>query len=522
MRIVHPTLLAFFFCSGTANAQIAFGGRPYSFTHTLQQAPVVTMPEVDVAALVAEDEAREASGIKGPWRFGFNHAVDLDLHNSGAWEQLSNGDRLWRLTLECPGALSINLEFHDYVVPEGGRVFIFNDAGDHLGAFTAESNPGHTILGVTQIAGERITIEYHEPAEVAGEGQLRIGQVTHGYRDVLGQFRDLGDSGSCNRNVICPQGDLWRDQIRSVALITVGGSAMCTGQLINNCEEDGTPYFLTARHCIFGSVNSWVFRFNWDSPQCAQNMNGPTGQTVSGATLKVQNSATDVALLELNSVPPAAYDVFYTGWDRSPSPPSSVVGIHHPSGDVKKISHEDQAVTATTQSGGTSGNLNYWKVAAWDDGTTEGGSSGSGLWSNNGLLIGQLWGGQASCSFNFNDYYGRFDLSYTHLAPWLGQCGDQLQGYPLSGTSVVEENKPLEGSIIFPNPTTGELTITLPKGLNGTHMRIFDGTGRMVMEHGFQSDGNLNVDLAHLQDGVHFIQLIGEGYNRTERVVLSR
>ena len=54
------------------------------------------------------------------------------------------------------------------------------------------------------------------------------------------------DSGSCNNNVICPEGDPWRDQIRSVAMITVGGSGFCTGQLINNCANDGTPYFLTA------------------------------------------------------------------------------------------------------------------------------------------------------------------------------------------------------------------------------------------------------------------------------------
>src|SRR5690606_10985800 len=134
----------------------------------------------------------------------------------------------------------------------------------------------------------------------------------------------------------CPEGDPWRDQIRSVAMMVVGGSGLCTGQLINNCAEDGTPYFLTANHCLGGSTNNWVFRFNWESPSCNQNQNGPTNQSVTGATLKANSAGSDVALLQLNSTPPAGYNVYYSGWDRSGTASTSNVGIHHPSGDIKK------------------------------------------------------------------------------------------------------------------------------------------------------------------------------------------
>src|SRR5690606_30130009 len=225
LRSVLP--VAYLFWSSLAAAQISFGGRAIGL---LEQGPrlpapaTAVMPTVDVAALIAEDEARHAQGIKGPYRFGFNHATDLSLENSGTWHMLRNGDRVWRLAIECPGAYSINFEFHDYLVPEGARVFVYNDMGDQLGAFTAESNPGHASLGVSLLPGSRITVEYHEPRAVAGQGRLRIGQVTHGYRDVFGVDRDFGDSGGCNINVICPEGDNWRDQIRSVARIVVGGS----------------------------------------------------------------------------------------------------------------------------------------------------------------------------------------------------------------------------------------------------------------------------------------------------------
>ncbi|MCB0771582.1 MAG: hypothetical protein KDC00_14370, partial [Flavobacteriales bacterium] len=219
----------------SVHAQIEFGGKPYGTDHSnaLPEAPVEVMPAVDAEALLAEDALRLQESKQGPFRFGFNHAVDLGLINSGVWSTMSNGDRVWRLGIRCPEAYSINFVFDRYVVPEGAKVFVYNEADVVIGGFTAASNPGHTVLGVTQVPGERITVEYVEPATVQGRAELHINQVTHAYRDVVGSAPSLNESGSCNNNVICPEGDPWRNQIRSVAMITVGGSGFCTGQLIN-------------------------------------------------------------------------------------------------------------------------------------------------------------------------------------------------------------------------------------------------------------------------------------------------
>jgi V8-like Glu-specific endopeptidase len=231
---------------------------------------------------------------------------------------------------------------------------------------------------------------------------LHINQVTHAYRDLLGLMKGLGDSGTCNNNVICPEGDPWRDEIAAVAMITVGGSGICTGTLINNCANDGTPYFLTANHCTSGSnVGTWGFRFNWESPTCTPTTNGPTNQTVAGATLLVNSAGSDVALLQLNTTPPASYNVKYAGWDATGTAPTSVTCIHHPSGDIKKISFENNAVVT-----GSFGGAQCWHILAWDDGTTEPGSSGSGLWNQDHHLVGQLFGGEAACANNVNDYFG--------------------------------------------------------------------------------------------------------------------
>ncbi len=436
IRVISIAVVTVFtFASGNmASAQIAFGGKALGLTPgrtLLAPLRTVTLPTVDREALLAEDAVNLALGIKGPFRFGFNHAVDVDMNTDGSWTTLRNGDRVWWMGIRCPEAFSINFIFSEYVVPEGASVFVYNDAGQQLGAFTANSNGGRPTMGVTQLPGDHITIEYQEPVALAGEGRLHISQVTHGYRDIFGMLRDLGDSGSCNINVICPDGDEWRDQIRAVAMCTTNGSGFCTGTLMNNCAEDGTPYFLTANHCLDPDVANWTFRFNWDSPDCDPTVNGPIDQTVSGCQLLVNSGGTDVALLQLNTAPPEEYEVFYSGWDHSTTPSLNMTGIHHPRGDIKKISHSNGAAVLGTFSG-----ADCWRVSLWDDGTTEPGSSGSGLWNQNKHLVGQLFGGAANCANSVDDYYGRLDVSWPLLEEWLGgTCGDTLGGF--GGTIVI-------------------------------------------------------------------------------------
>ncbi len=417
-------------------AQIEQGGVPYSFSRASElPMPVgVHLPPLDLVALAAEDAVNDQNKSV-PYRFGYNHSVNLGINNSGTWTTLADGTRVWRLGIECPGAISINFEFDSFLIPNGAKVFVMDPSGKHIGAFTNANDHGEHVLGVQPVHGPYITVEYSVPPGVA-PGHLHIHQVTHGYRDVFKYARGLGDSGSCNNNVVCPEGTPWADQIRSVAMIVVSGSGICTGTLINNCASNGTPYFLTANHCLPGNLNvsTWVFRFNWNSPTCTPTTNGPTNQTVSGATLLTNSAGSDVALLQLSSAPPAAYNVYYSGWDRSGTAPTNATCIHHPQGDIKKISFENNAATTATY-----GSAACWRIAAWDDGTTEPGSSGSGLWDQNKRLVGQLYGGEATCTNNVNDYFGRFAVSYSSLTTWLGNCGNTINGYdPNSPTLALD------------------------------------------------------------------------------------
>jgi hypothetical protein len=433
---IFTTVLCFcFFCfSSFIIAQTTNKGYPTSWLikQQLRAAEYHKMPAFDLAKQQKIDAINDASG-QHPWQFGYEHQVQLNLSNSGTWNTLPNGDRIWQIEFESENALSLNLLFDDFYMPVGASMYIFNPQSKEIrGAYTAANNNADRMLGTTLLQGQNMILEYYEPYAQKGQGQLSVSMVVHGYRnlgsyDYVKAIKGLNDAGDCNHDVLCPLGIGWENQINSVAMIIVGGSGSCTGALINNTSNDGTPYFLSANHCGT-SPGNWVFRFNWDSPVavCAQNSNsqdpgGPYNE-INGATLKANNSGSDFALMELNNTPSG--NVYYAGWDRSGNPVTQTTGIHHPRGDVKKICRDDDAPVSLNWNGAAS-----WEVSDWDQGVTEPASSGSPLFDQNQLLIGQLYGGGAACNGtndnNQDDNYGRFSTSWdganasSRLKDWL-------------------------------------------------------------------------------------------------------
>ena len=399
-------IIKFILVSTICFCQVAIESTPKSFSiEDNTSIPIQILPEFDVDVFLEEDENEMRSTDIKPYRFANPIDVDLNMENSGIWTSLDDGSYVWRLAIESTGAHSLNLIYDTFNIPEGAEFFVYSANKEMvLGAFTNYNHKPHGGFSTAPVKGDRVILEYNEPFNASFRGTINIDIVAHDYRNVFfNEDRGYGDSGSCNNNVACSVGDDWQDEVRSVAMIlTSGGSRLCTGSLVNNANQDLSPYFLTANHCLGGN-NSWIFMFNYESPVCT-NQNGPTNMTVSGSTLMANSSTSDFALLLLNENPPESYNVHYAGWDVSGSTPSTPVGIHHPSGDIKKISFD---YNNASNSG------NYWDVDSWDDGTTEPGSSGSPLFDgNNHRIIGQLYGGVASCTNFGYDTYGKTSTSW--------------------------------------------------------------------------------------------------------------
>ena len=388
-----------------------------------------SMTRIDPERLLAEDRARGKSSQRpGPLRFAVAEDVAFDPSNSGTWQNVPEG-RLWRLRIQSPGAVSHNLGITRFRLPEGAKLWIYDPAGKRVeGPYTSRHHNQDGSLWTPIIDGDEIVVELFVPAS-ASTPVVGIGKVNKGYRDFSKD--GANKSGSCNNDVICPEGNLWRNQIRSVARYSISGTGLCSGQLMNNTALDFKPYFLSANHCGVSTTNasSLVFYWNFEAPTCGSQNGGSLADNQTGATFRASNAASDFLLVELNQTPDPSFNVFYSGWDATGTAPASTVGIHHPSGDEKSISFNNNAVTSTAYlSNAVNASANHWRVDDWEDGTTEGGSSGSCLWdATTGRCVGQLHGGYALCSApNYSDWYGKLSVSWagggtnaTRLSNWL-------------------------------------------------------------------------------------------------------
>mmetsp|Transcript_14007 Transcript_14007/g.34658 ORF Transcript_14007/g.34658 Transcript_14007/m.34658 type:complete len:782 (+) Transcript_14007:59-2404(+) len=465
-KITLILLLAFIFQATAQNSQRPV---PESWNiATIEKVAPIELEKPNLAPLQAEDAVNDLDKSI-PWRFGYDHFVDYGISNAGKWHTQPNGDRIWRIKFISPDALTMNLIFDRYNIPVGGKVYVYSgDKSQILNVFTHQHNNPEEILGTWMVDGESIWIEYFEPKKVSGQGRLNIGNVIHGYRTL--NYPDtnadnpeaLNDSGACNVDVNCDisatsvaANDIKDDVKRSVGMIVVGGSGNCTGALVNNTNNDGTPYFLTANHCLGGSVAGWAFRFNWASDasvaDCATNapsVDNTFIQTASGGILRAANSQSDMALIEITDTAfftTNSNDLVWAGWNRSTTAvPSLNVGVHHPSGDIQKVCVDFQGATRTSTNFNGNPTTQVWRIADWDLGVTEPGSSGSPLFDQDGLIIGKLSGGSAACSgTNDNggfDIYGRFGVSWDfssvnsqQLQFWLDPAGTNptsLQQFP--------------------------------------------------------------------------------------------
>lgn len=429
---------------------------------------IYTQP--DITALQAEDASTDDQGI-APWRFGYNNYTNLNTTNAGSWFDLPNGARLWLLRVKCEQALTVNLTFENTNIPEGNQLFVYNPSKDFiLGAFTQE----HIYdgqLGTELIPGQEAVVEYYvAPQNMAGH--IQVGTVTHGYR-TANEFiqKAFGSSGSCNMNANCPDGLPWTQQRNSAVMLVSGSSGFCSGALINNTQNDGKPYVLTANHC-YSNPATWVFRFNWQATDCANPATSPTFQSLSGAVLRARRTPSDFCLVEItgglvNGTVPLDYNPYFSGWDNSGTIPTATVCIHHPSGDIKKISFDDAAPSISQAMGSSEAN-STWTVE-WDrNTTTEGGSSGSPLFDQNHRIIGQLWGGGASCqNLSAPDYYGRVANSWmpagsnstNQLKYWLDPTNSGasfIDGFDPNNSTVVALDAALSGTQLTAQAVCGD------------------------------------------------------------------
>lgn len=446
-------MLALVSLSTQMYAQVSEGGSPKSFQYpTLRSSTPQYMADVnfDVQAMLAEDDALEAEGM--PPRCARIIPVDLTVENSGLWSELPDGTKIWQLEIYAPEAMAIMLYYDKFIIPQGGRLFIYNkDLSKLLGAYTHTTNTKGAEFATEFVYGDRIVLEYEAPQGELIIPEIEITGVAYGYNHIRVPMQDGSakyrwDSEPCMINVNCPEGDDWQDQKKGVLRsISPKGEyvGLCSGTLINNTSFDQDPLFLSAFHCYEGvteeEINQTVYYFNYEYEGCENLGTDPYSKTITGAEYLVSlpiSANSDGALLRLSRQIPDNYDAYFNGWDRRNSPAISGVCIHHPAGDVKKISTFKSPATSTTwRAQGVTGATNgYWNVyfskTETGHSVTEGGSSGSPLFNQNKLVVGTLTGGSSTCNYkngvnNYGKLWYHWDKSTEgkYMADYLDPTG---------------------------------------------------------------------------------------------------
>jgi len=405
----------------SVNAQMEHGGWPLSASLSSKgNVPVITFPSVSRDMLTPDDGTTAK-----PLQFAVPFDGRWTPENTGIWTE-SGKYRIWRCGFHVPDALSVGIIFSHFELPEGASVFVYT-AGyqDMKGAYTSENVLPSHFLALPHLRGSLCYVEYDVPPEQYKPNQLAIGRVAGGVIDVFGfqekNNEQIAVSGACEVDINCPEGTLWQKEKRGVAKLLVNGTTLCTGSLVNNTEQNGKPYLLTAGHCIADQDDAWrtVFTFNYERSGCGSGT-ASSSQTISGSELISTVSGLDFSLVQLTIPPPPSYKPIYLGWDLDTTGVTSTVAIHHPAGDVKKISVDNDAPVYGNFGGGYD-YMSHWQIIRWDKGATEGGSSGAPLFNQNHRIIGTLTGGDASCSNPVNDYFQRFDRCWDDYYPPANQ-----------------------------------------------------------------------------------------------------
>jgi hypothetical protein len=421
MRTVPLAFSAVLLLGAPLAAQLTRPGTPVSRTTSLvSEVPVAQAPAPELARYLAEDADVVASGEMAPYRYGAVIAMNVGMEEHGVWEDVpGTGELVWRLEIQSPGAYSLGLLFAEFDLPAGAEVYLSHPTSSEvLGAYTESNEKPHGRLAIQPYPGDRVVVEYVQPAGVAETPRLQLEHVVHDYRDVYATvFPALqARANPCLIDVNCSEGDPYQDIKRSVIRIQTSG-VLCSGSILNNTAEDGTPYMLTAHHC--GNYTDGTFLFGYEIPDCGTGSASATN-FLSGSTRLAQDDPYDSQLYVLDETPPASFKPYYAGWGRGSTPSAPAVSISHPAGLPKKIAiDEDPPIDTGT-----------FFAVTWEDGIVLGGSSGSPLFNHNKRVI-----GPACCVTNFTcgiqqTNYGKFYKFYARntLSQWLDPLGTGTVG----------------------------------------------------------------------------------------------
>ncbi len=383
-------------------------------------------PDIDFKRVLEKDKRGGNPLYRVSVKVDQNYSIE-----DGIWAQYGN-IMIWQIGFSAPKSKSLNFLLTDLSLPEGSEMFMISKNNKIIHGPILPEHIYESTYSSDIIEAKDVRIVVKTDIDKFKNFSIKVAAVCQGVI-YPSDLRVFGQSAACNLDVNCEVGNGWQNQRDAVANILIGNTHWCTGALVNNQCQDLRAFFLTANHCITGqNVGQFIFRFKYEAgnPICDGSQSQPTGGnqgnwfTIPGSVLRADDAATDFALLELNGNLHFHPEIAFAGWNRVNQVPTSTTIIHHPSGDAKKITFDNNPAAQAAFRG-----ANCWFLIT-DVGTTENGSSGSPYFDQNQRIFGQHFGindvNLPICN-QVNKFGGRFDLSWTgggtngsRLSNWLG------------------------------------------------------------------------------------------------------
>ncbi len=477
-----PWLLATAFSASVAAANFAVESQaflPDNATRTAKPAAVARAQPGRVKPILLDAPpslqtvlSASTSGKEGrPPVIGFSRAVaslsdEASVQSLLDWDRKADGSSVAAISITSPDASAVRVGFKvgalpaglvlRFYAPTGGDVF--EVSGDEVAATLAlnakagETDDNARTYWSPVVESSTIVVEAEIPA-AARSPELRISMplVSHLFTSPAKDFVMPKAAAACEIDATC-YASTWPEVSAVARMLFSDGtfSYYCTGTLLNDADiTTAIPYFLSANHCINTQSAASTLQTYWfyRSTACNSGIAGAYQTRTGGATLLYHAGITDTSFMRLNVAPPAG--VWLAGWSSAPPVVgAALTGLHHPAGDLLKISFANMNgywICTPSGTGSDTFSCSTSTLAAatfygitFTGGVTEGGSSGSAIYDSGHHVIGQLYGGSSSCGFpGGGDFYGRFDMAFNAtggLAQWLNVVPQQALTVAKAGT----------------------------------------------------------------------------------------
>lgn len=481
--------------------------------------------------------------------------VNYSIENSGNWSVLKD-KRIWKLAIYAPKSNSISLYYNNFYLPKGSKLRIYGqNKGNFLEYEYSDKIKKNSYFATDFVQGEYIFLEYSEPINFSDTAKIEINELNYipQSNSKLAKNTGFGTSDECQINVNCSQATDWQDVKNSTVRWlsrNKDGSWWCSGTVVQTADFSFKPYILSAEHNILDNnyfpaatsyFSQFIFYFGYESQTCETPNNEAdiNYKTLTGCKLIARSGASgslkgsDFILLELFDTIPILYSAYYAGWSRENIEINYGFCLHHPNGDIKKISKSFGTVSTAKFGKEDAFWATNWQLFGDKIGTTEIGSSGSALFNGNKQIVGTLTSGESSCSEPLNlDYFGKFSYHWdknsskpeNQLKAWLDPLSSGV--YSISG-SYKNANQILDLEFervkIYPNPCSDFLYLEFSDfSVQNLHIRILNSAGNGLKSYSFNTVfDKLTLNLENFSTGIYFLEFKNNDFIFTKKIILK-